>query len=254
LKERRARALLRSAVFGDAAAGSESAAALGRATLVADALLFVPAFLVRLAFGLFYASEAVWDGHYYDYYAKRIAEGHGYTDALIASGIDVGHASCHYPVGYSAFLGGFYAVFGSAQPSAVFFNALVGAGLVVLVRRLAAHSLSRGRAFFAGALAAFHPGLIAYAALTMSEPLAALLTLAAFVVALEARVMRYTSKPRWAFGFRHLRVFLGSRRWCGRRRCSVLRWLPWYSRDRCFDCRRPRVCSLAEAPILNLAR
>jgi hypothetical protein len=159
---------------------------LSRAALT-DSALFLFALSLRLFAALSFQGEPVWDGHYYDYYAKRIAEGHGYSDAFVQAGIDIGHASCHYPVGYSGFLGAFYFVFGSAPPAAAWFNAIVGALLVVSVRQLAAFSLSSRRALCAGILAAVHPGLVVYAALTMSEPLAALLTLAAFVVTLSAK-------------------------------------------------------------------
>ena len=40
--------------------------------------LFVVAFLPRLAVALGWAGEAVWDGHYYDFGAQRIAAGHWY--------------------------------------------------------------------------------------------------------------------------------------------------------------------------------
>jgi hypothetical protein len=129
---------------------------------------------------LAWASEPVWDGHYYDFGARRIAEGLGYSDDLSTAHGLVWHPWCHYPVGYSAFLAAFYRLFGATHAVAAAANALVGAALAVVTWALAAQGLSRARARLAGLLVAVHPGLIAYAALVMTEPLAALLTLAAF--------------------------------------------------------------------------
>src|SRR5882724_6061528 len=49
------------------------------------------------------------DGHFYDVVAGRIARGLGYTWAW-PDGV-VTYAA-HYPVGYPALIGGFYAIFG----------------------------------------------------------------------------------------------------------------------------------------------
>ena len=156
---------------------------------VFGALLFVAALVPRLWVAVFWAGEPVWDGHYYDFGARRIAEGHGYSDDLTLGGQLVWHPWCHYPVGYSAFLAVFYRLFGDGRAVAAVANALVGAALAVVTWALARHALSPLRARAAGLLVALHPGLILYAALVMSEPLAALLTLLAFwaAVALPAR-------------------------------------------------------------------
>jgi hypothetical protein len=126
------------------------------------------------------AGEAVWDGHYYDFGARRIAAGHGYSDDLATPTGPLWHPWCHYPVGYSAFLAIFYRLFGSSHAVAGVANALVGAALAVVTWAVAAQALTRTRARIAGVIIALHPGLITYAALVMSEPLAALVTLAAF--------------------------------------------------------------------------
>lgn len=147
------------------------------------ALLFVVALAPRLCVALAWAGEPVWDGHYYDFGARRIAAGFGYSDDRSVGGTLVWHPWCHYPVGYSAFLATFYRVFGASHAVAAVANALVGATLAVVTWALARHGLSRGRARIAGWIVALHPGLVLYAALVMSEPLAALLTLAAFWLA-----------------------------------------------------------------------
>ena len=87
------------------------------------ALLFLVALLPRLYVALAWAGEPVWDGHYYDFGARRIAEGFGYSDDLSVAGQLVWHPWCHYPVGYSAFLGLFYWVFGSGPRVAAVVNA-----------------------------------------------------------------------------------------------------------------------------------
>src|SRR5690606_4893099 len=83
----------------------------------------------------------------------------------------------HYPVGYSAFLGAVYAVFGSGQASAALANAVVGALTAALSFLFAFDILGRRRARVAGALVALHPGLVLYCALVMTEPLAGFLVL-----------------------------------------------------------------------------
>lgn len=155
------------------------------------ALLFVVALVPRLLVAMAFATEPVWDGHYYDAGAQRIAAGLGYSEERFVDGHAVWHALCHYPVGYSALLAAFYRAFGASHSIAASANALVGAALAVATWALARRALSPVRARVAGLLVALHPGLVLYAALVMSEPLAALLTMAAFWVAVrDARPRR----------------------------------------------------------------
>lgn len=154
--------------------------------------LIVLALATRWEVARRYSGEAVWDGHYYEYYARRIADGFGYSDARIVDGIDVGHASCHYPVGFSAALGALYWLFGQ-KPTVVWaLNAVSGAAIVGLGFRLAQHAFGAGRestwrARVAGLLLLVHPGLVLQSALVMSEGLATATTLASLVVAVELR-------------------------------------------------------------------
>lgn len=155
------------------------------------ALLFVVALVPRAAAALTLAGEPVWDGHYYDFGARRIAAGLGYSDDRAVAGGLVWHPWCHYPVGYSGFLALFYRVLGAHLAVAAVANALTGAALAVVTWALAGHALSKRRARAAGLLVALHPGLILYAALVMTEPLAALLTLLGFWLAVrDARPWR----------------------------------------------------------------
>lgn len=145
--------------------------------------LAVVALVPRLFVALAWAREPVWDGHYYHFGAERIAAGLGYSEDVLVEGQVVWKPWTHYPVGYSAFLGAVYRVFGSSIEVAPIANALVGTLTVVVVHRFARYFLSERRALVAGALCALHPGLIAYSAVVMTEPLAALLLLAAGWVA-----------------------------------------------------------------------
>ncbi len=145
--------------------------------------LFALALVPRLYVALAWAGEPVWDGHYYDFGARRIAQGLGYSDDLTIAGTLVWHPWCHYPVGYSAVLALFYRLLGSGPSIAAVLDSLTGAALAVVTWALARHALSPLRSRIAGLIVALHPGLILYSALVMSEPLAALLTLTAFWLA-----------------------------------------------------------------------
>ncbi len=150
-------------------------------------VLFLVAVVPRLAVALLLTGEPVWDGHYYDFGAKRIAAGLGYSDDIVVGGHSVWHPWCHYPVGYSAFLSVFYRIVGAGPRVGPIVGAFVGALLAVVTWALARHALTERRARIAGALVALHPGLVFYSALVMTEPLAALLTLGAFWVYVETR-------------------------------------------------------------------
>lgn len=121
----------------------------------------------------------MWDGHYYDFGAQRIASGLGYSaDRTTPDGV-VWQPWCHYPVGYSGFLALAYAIFGAGPRVGPVANAVVGAVLVAVVHRLALRVTTPRRALVAAVIAALSPSLIAYAPLLMTEPLASLGLLAA---------------------------------------------------------------------------
>ena len=156
--------------------------------------LFLLALGPRLFVAFALAREPVWDGHYYDFGARRIAEGHGYSDDVMVGGVKVWHPWCHYPVGYSAFLGGLYALFGSGPKVAVVANAVLGALTAALAHRLARACLSTTRARVAGLLVALSPGLLLYTAVVMTEVLSGFLLVAAVLAAAKAREGR---EGRW---------------------------------------------------------
>lgn len=168
-----------------------NASASARGETIFGAILFVLALAPRAIVALVWANEPVWDGHYYDFGARRLAAGLGYSDDRTIDGALVGHPWCHYPVGYSGFLALFYRILGANHAAAAVANSLTGAALAVVTWALARHALSVWRARAAGLLVALHPGLILYAALVMTEPLAALVTFVAFWLAVrDARPLR----------------------------------------------------------------
>lgn len=149
--------------------------------------LGVLALLPRLFVAIAWSREPVWDGHYYHFGAERIAAGLGYSEDVMVAGHLVWKPWCHYPVGYSAFLGLIYKIFGTNIQVAPLCNAVIGALLAVLVHRIGRHYLTENRARVAGALSALHPGLIAYTAVVMTEQLAILLVLGALWATLHFR-------------------------------------------------------------------
>lgn len=173
---------------GDGGRGAEAWAGGSDALFAAG--LFAVALLLRAWAVTALGGEAVWDGHYYDFGARRIAHGFGYSDEIELGGARVWHPWCHYPVGYSAFLAAFYRVLGDGPGAAGVANVLVGAALPVVTFLLAREGMSRTRARLAGTLVALHPGLVLYGALVMSEPLSSLLVLSAFLAAARARRAR----------------------------------------------------------------
>ena len=178
-----------------AAVGSSPAAPRKPGEDAANDLLFtlglaLAALIPRLFVAIAWAREPVWDGHYYHFGAERIAAGLGYSEDVLINGAAVWKPWCHYPVGYSALLGAVYAVTGPALWVAPALNALLGAGLVAAVHRLAQRWLSKTRARAAGVIAAVHPGLILYSAVVMTEGLAALLLIAAPLALLRYRGQR----------------------------------------------------------------
>lgn len=129
----------------------------------------------------------MWDAHYYHFGATRIMNGLGYSEDVVIGGVNVWKAWCHYPVGYSGLLGITYKLFGNGLWVGPLLNALLGAATAVCVYALARHFLTPLRAKLAGVICAAHPGLIAYTALLMTEPLSALTLVVAGWLALWGR-------------------------------------------------------------------
>src|SRR5690606_37628087 len=116
-----------------------------------------------------WSREPVWDGHYYDFGAERIAAGLGYSEDVWVNGALEWKPWVHYPVGYSALLGGIYRIFGTSLLVAPLLNVLLGVLATALTFWIARRGLDATRARVAGSLVALHPGLIAQSALVMTE-------------------------------------------------------------------------------------
>jgi 4-amino-4-deoxy-L-arabinose transferase-like glycosyltransferase len=139
--------------------------------------LFAVSLALRVAVVFIFSAQPTWDGAFYHRGALSIAEGNGYSEAATIAGHPGRLPWSHYPVGYSALLGGVYKLFGSGLHVAPLVNATVGALTAVIVYLFGLELLSRSRARVAGALLALHPGLVLYCTLVMTEPLAGFLVL-----------------------------------------------------------------------------
>ena len=151
------------------------------------ALVFAVALAARLAVVAWAADRIppVADGTFYHTIATRIADGLGYTwqwpDGVVTY-------AGHYPVGYPALAGAAYALFGPHPPAAMLMNAILGALSAVAAYMLAGRSGGRRAGIVAGALVAFHPGLLAYTPAMMTEGVtASLVTCAAWAALGRAR-------------------------------------------------------------------
>lgn len=153
--------------------------------------LGVVALVPRLFVALAWAREPVWDGHYYHFGAVRLASGLGYSEDVILHGVKIWKPWTHYPVGYSFWLSLWYRMLGPKLWVAPLSNAVVGCVTVFCVHRVALPYLGVWRARIAALVTTFHPGLVLYTAVSMSEPLAACLLLASLwpLLAMRQRVV-----------------------------------------------------------------
>ncbi|MCU0694677.1 MAG: glycosyltransferase family 39 protein [Polyangiaceae bacterium] len=151
----------------------------GRGDWLTTVAVGLAALVPRLYVAVAWAREPVWDGHYYDFGAQRIAAGLGYSNDLVMGGQVVWHPWCHYPVGYSGFLAALYTLFGDGGLVAPVANAVLGMLIVMLTHRIALHMLSARRARLAAVLCAASPELVFYSPLVMTELLATFLPLLA---------------------------------------------------------------------------
>jgi len=151
-----------------------------RATVSLGVLSLIPRVYAALA----WSGKPVWDGHYYDSGARRIAQGLGYSSDIMVEGTTTWNPWCHYPVGYSGFLAGLYSVFGESQHVAPLANAALGALIVMLTHRIGLHWLSPRRAWIAALLCAVNLELVFYSPLVMTEILGTALPLLALWIGL----------------------------------------------------------------------
>ena len=99
-------------------------------------LVALLACIVRLLVVVAVEPEPVWDGRYFDAFARLLADGDGY---VVASEGDDGllKPTAHYPVGFPAVLAVAYRWFGDRVGVAFVVQTLFGAGLVVVVHAIA---------------------------------------------------------------------------------------------------------------------
>lgn len=152
------------------------------------ASLAAVAFAARMAFGLAVHAPPAWDGTLYERGARAIASGLGYSCFMFGPLADPRVPTAYYPVGYPAYLGVLYTLFGTSAWVIALGGALAGALTVALTHRLALRVASPRAAFAAALALAVMPAQVIFAAAPMTEVLwGALLTLAVYLAARGAR-------------------------------------------------------------------
>ena len=120
------------------------------------------------------------DATFYDTFARRLAEGAGYTwqwpDGVVTP-------AAHYPVGYPAMLAPLYWLFGARPEVAGWLNAIVGALAVAATFLVVRRAANVGRARVAAALVALSPALVLYTPAAMTEGVATALLVIALAAA-----------------------------------------------------------------------
>lgn len=131
------------------------------------------------------------DATYYDLFARRLAEGLGYTmtwpDGVVTY-------AAHYPVGYPAILSVAYRVVGESIGVAMGVNAVIGAASAAAAHRLALRELPAGFAAGAAIAIALHPALLLYVPALMTESVAASLAIIALACAPQRTIGKTTGK------------------------------------------------------------
>ncbi|HBB68202.1 MAG: hypothetical protein A2X28_11340 [Elusimicrobia bacterium GWA2_56_46] len=142
--------------------------------------LFLAAFLIRLAYVLFFAhGQLSPDAYDWMDIGWRIARGQGFGGSW-------------RPPGYAFFLGGFFFIFGKSATPVFLAQAGLGAATCVLTAKTAERLFNETVGRIAGTLAAFYPYFIAYTADLLSE------TLLTFLLAASVFYIVKTSRePGW---------------------------------------------------------
>lgn len=143
--------------------------------------LFVFALTIRLLYvtavapGLFAA-----DSVEYDALGLRLAEGRGYVDAQ-------GHPTAYRPPGYPMFLAAVYYLAGYNLTAVRIAQAVLGAGICLLVYVIAQHCFNGGVAVASSVLCALYPPLVVNTSEIMAEVLFTFLLLFGVTLLLVAR-------------------------------------------------------------------
>jgi 4-amino-4-deoxy-L-arabinose transferase-like glycosyltransferase len=141
-------------------------------------LLFVLALAVRVVWVLYShkAPDGLHDQVAYDSLARGILDRRAYINPWL----DV--PTAYFPPGYPAALAVVYGVFGRGALWGGMFNALLGAGTVVITYELARRLLGPSVARVAGLLLAFFPNQVFYTGTLLSEVLFTFLLMAGLLV------------------------------------------------------------------------
>lgn len=158
------------------------------------ALPVAAGFALRLALGWLFDAPPTWDGELYERGARSLASGLGYSCFMFGPGADPRVATAYYPVGFPAYLAGFYATFGAGSFARVLAGALAGAATVALSERLAARVATARAARRVAWVVALAPGAALFATAPMTETLWGAL-LAASVLAVTST--RGSAPTRW---------------------------------------------------------
>ncbi len=147
------------------------------------ASLTVFAFALRMAWGLATRVPPAWDAELYERGARSFAMGLGYSCFMFGPAADPRVPTAYYPVGYPAYLGALYAIFGVAPWVVSLGGALAGSASVALTHRLALRVASQRAAFVAALALAVMPSQWIFAAAPMTETLwGALLSVATWLL------------------------------------------------------------------------
>jgi len=125
--------------------------------------VYALALIARLGWAIFDDAKPISDASWYHQTAQLIATGQGYTVN--------GHPTAYWPVGYSAVLGGVYALFGASPLAGRLLNALLSWGALVFASRLARALYSPRVGIATAVMVAAYPADIVYCATLLSEPL-----------------------------------------------------------------------------------
>lgn len=129
------------------------------------------ALALRVAFVTVVPAAPAWDGVLYERGARAIAQGLGYTTYMFPVRSSDTVPTAYYPVGYPAFLGALYALFGSHLRVVHLSGATVSALSVVVAHRIAWRIAPGWGSRLVGMALALMPGSILFSGAAMTEPL-----------------------------------------------------------------------------------
>lgn len=140
----------------------------------ATVALFLLALALRALVAHWLAPAPAWDGVLYERAARAIARGMGYVTFMFVQRSSDTVPTAFYPVGYPAFVGALYRVFGEHLAVLHAGGVMVSALSVAFAHRVA-HRVRPGiPATLAALFAALLPGSVLFAPSAMTEPLFAL--------------------------------------------------------------------------------